>query len=157
MATPIGTLGTIPTLTVGGRVFTDLTTLIELTGFCGNTNTNASLRLYSGSSGYQVTVGKTLTLHAQQISWTTASGSAGFALGYADNDVGMDSGTAFTNPVWRGGTSSNKGIYPTITTGSSGSIYQTAFKVNCIAQKYVAFNGTSGVGGNYITTWGYET
>lgn len=156
MATQIGTLGNIPTLTIGGRVFTDLSTLIELTGYC-NTNANASLRLYSGSAGYQVTTGKTLTIGACKLSAATSSSNVTFNLGYADNDVGLDSSTAFTSAVWRGGSSSNRIV--AFIVGSSGvstSSVEMGIKVNCIAQKYVAFSGVAGAGGVYITAWGYE-
>ena len=91
MATPIGTLGTIPTLTVGGRVFTDLENLIELSGAGSSTSIYSTLRLSGASSGYQVPVGKILQIRAVQFTATTP---AVLAAGYSDTDVGYATSTA---------------------------------------------------------------
>lgn len=101
MATPIGTLGTIPTLTVGGRVFTDLTTLIILAGYQGS-NARTTLRVPGASSGYPVTTGKTLTVHAARFSCSNTPGTQGYItqLVQSDNDLGYDSNTSYTNPKY---------------------------------------------------------
>jgi len=99
MATPIGTLGTIPTLTVAGRVFTDLTNLIYLGTVISGGPTDATFRLLSGSggAGYQVTGGKTLTIYAIS-AVTKTNNSIGLGLVQSDNDCGFSG--SFSNPVY---------------------------------------------------------
>lgn len=98
----IGTLGTIDTLTVGGRVLTDLNGLITLNAVLSGTNVHYSTaRLWNGTSGYQVTAGKTLTIVGSIWSITeAATTNAGGVLLYADNDIGIDNATVPTNPVY---------------------------------------------------------
>lgn len=98
MAKPIGTLGTVETLQIGGRVFTDLTNLIKIGGYVSST-TKTTLRKSGSSSGYQVTALKTLTLAAITMTLTGAAGSSPSGqIGYADNDVGLNQSTSLTNP-----------------------------------------------------------
>jgi len=92
----------IPTLTVGGRVFTDLSNLIVLYGYASGTTTiYCSLRLATASAGYQVTSGKTLRILALEAHsvYTTAAAANGVLPGYTDDDVGMNSSTVGTNRV----------------------------------------------------------
>lgn len=104
MAGPIGTLGAIPTITVGGRVFTDLTNLKILTGTANSgvanytSLKNASLNATRGV--YVVPAAKTFILHA--VRWiqngtTTASALGG--LFYGDTDLGETAAGPLTNPV----------------------------------------------------------
>ena len=77
MAKPIGTLGTIPTITVGGRVFTDLDNLIVLTAYAQTgTAAGATFREPVASSGYQVPGGQTLRILAVTARVVYAAGSA---------------------------------------------------------------------------------
>lgn len=90
----------VPSITVGGRVFTDLANLITL-GFYYNTNAGSTGRLASASSGYQIPAGKSFKAMAFK-GLINVAGTSGVALSYysqTDNDVGMDSATVFTNPV----------------------------------------------------------
>lgn len=90
MARPIGTLGTIPTLTIGGHTFADLTTLIYLA--CRSTSGGSrwqSLQYQADKSTYQVTSGKTFELRAitlMQQSSTQVLGSIGYG-DVASNDL----------------------------------------------------------------------
>jgi len=109
MAKAIGTLGTIDTLTVGGRTFTDLTNLIILYGLVSTAGRHTTLRLPNASSGYQVTSGKTFKIEA--IFASTSSASAGPVMPfYGDTDVGLDSASAPTNPVYIGGNNNPQAI-----------------------------------------------
>lgn len=125
MAKPIGTLGTIDTLQIGGRIFTDLTNLIVLFSSV-NSGTHATfLKTYptQGTSGYSVTGGKTLTVQAIQLFSQTAVNA--FNLLYNDIDVGFDSSTSFTNPVYfTSGSSSQNASIPNI---FSASVTQNQF------------------------------
>ena len=96
MATPIGTLGNVDTITIAGTTYVDLVNLIFIGGLVTAGN-GASLRKGNGTAGYQVTAGKTLTLTSVQCTLTTA-GTA--TLAYSDNDIGQNSATALTNPVY---------------------------------------------------------
>lgn len=101
MATPIGTLGTIDTLTVGGRVLTDLTnlkTLVAQAGGSANTQ-NCTFRQIGTSAGYQVPGGKTFNVVALRIYTINDLGIAGAStvdLYYSTTDVGYGTNTATT-------------------------------------------------------------
>lgn len=103
----------IPTLTLGNRVFTDFQNFTVLRGYCsGTTNVRCTLRKLSGSAGYQVPVGKKFKLKAARI-WTehtAASSSLPAVIAYADNDVGQNASTAFTNPVYQCGAIEPSGL-----------------------------------------------
>jgi hypothetical protein len=107
MATPIGTLGTVPTLTVANRVFTDLgSDFVMLYGaFEGNsTGAHSTPRLANASSGYQVASGKTLTIYAAKLILNSGTDANGLSIAYADNDLGiLASNNSPTNPVYLAG------------------------------------------------------
>ena len=157
MAIPIGTLGTIPTLTVGGRVFTDLTNLIILYGMSTTSTHNwSTLRKQNGSSGYTVTSGKTLTINA--VTCITPNSTApAVSLLYGTSDVGLDSGSAPTGAVYLAGGSSTNTIYISQCASSGSSLSQISsgsvdFQVP--AGKYPC--GYMNTQGCSMSTLGYE-
>lgn len=113
MAKAIGTLGNVDSITVGGRVFTDLTTLKILVATTA-ANTNATFRTMNGTSGYTPSGATTFVVHAMK-AIGTAAGTTWGSLGYGDNDVGINSGTTPTNAVYVGGSS-------TVTTHATSTI-----------------------------------
>lgn len=104
----------VPTLTVGGRVFTDLANLkILFASVTDATNKNSSFRKDGTSAGYAVTSGKTLTVLAVRLysgAVTVGNANLGFIL-YSDNDVGLNSATSFTNPVFSTGTGAGSALW----------------------------------------------
>jgi hypothetical protein len=93
-------------ISIGGRVFTDLDNLIMLYGWtAGSTTIRTSLRLANGTAGYQVPASRTLKIMAAKIvpCAATPTGQVVATPCYSDNDVGMESSTAFTNPIYLGG------------------------------------------------------
>lgn len=94
----------IPTLTVGGQVFTDLSNLIVLNAVVSGVGAgNATFRKSNTSAGYQVPASKTFKVMAIEFDVLVAA-SGGFTLLYADNDVTQEAATAFTNPIYPAGT-----------------------------------------------------
>ncbi len=155
MAKPIGTLGTIETLTIGGYVFTNIAGLIVLASK-GTTNGNCTLRKMNppGSAGYAVTSGKTLTIYAISMLSNAAMTNS---LLYADNDVGLDTATSFTNPVYFGSgsaTAVTMFVVPTSQTGINGPM-QFAPVFSVPATKYPAIVTNTG-NTNSVTAYGYE-
>lgn len=159
MATQIGTLGTIPTITVGGRLFTDISNLIILTERVLTAARFSTLRKPNSSAGYQVTAGKTLTIEAQQsISSASSASQYEYFLLYGDTDVGQDSAAAPTTPIYVAGEATN-----TITAGHYEQAASETYvmPVNLItrfqvpAAKYAAFKATSA--GTVLWAYGYET
>ena len=145
MAQPIGTLGNIPTITAGGRIFTDLTTIISLVSQAGTTN-GGTFRKPGITSGYAVTSGKTLTVGAM-VFYATAN--VGMKIAQTDNDIGLDASTAFTNPVYLG--SSSGLTFPIFATLPLG--FAPNFPV--AATKYLSFaNNSSGT--TWALAYGYE-
>lgn len=150
-AGPVPGQAIVPSLTVGGRVFTDLTNLIVLNLRVGGVASHVTTaRKPGGAAGYQVTSGKTLTLYAMRCISQNTSAAEG-TLGYGDNDKGQDAGTTLpTNPVTWDGSSSNVSIN---TPGSSTLEVPLLFAVP--SQKYV-FMQEQDTGVNLCTLFGYE-
>lgn len=144
----------IPSLTVGGRVFTDLTNLIALIGYA-TTGKSFTFRRHNASAGFQVTAGKTLKVYAARFitNATAAGGTAPFSLCYADNDIGIDSAVAFTNQVYLGGASTLAALPANIASIQSG--YEVPIYFDIPAEKYPGCN--MNISGN-ATCWlfGYE-
>ncbi len=159
MPSPIGTIGTIPTLTVGGRVFTDLTTLIILKAHVSG-NTRSTMRKSSGSTGYQVTAGKTYTVHAlQAMAATTLSAtgaSVSFTLAQVDADIGLDVATAFTNPVYSAGAVAEIDLCINPGPGSGTIVQSPCAFFPVAATKYLGVLSASTYL-NQLFSFGYET
>lgn len=102
---PNGKVGSslVPSLTIGGRVFTDISNLIVLCGGPATAARFSTLRRPNGSAGYQITAGKTFRIEAIVIFSGTAASIATYNLLYGDTDVGLDSAAAPTTPVYCGG------------------------------------------------------
>lgn len=137
MAKPIGTLGTIDSLTIGTRVFVDLDNLIVLSaaGYAGS-NYICTARLANATSGYQVTSGKTLRIDATQFYIDQVyTVTLAFRMFYSDNDVGF--ATA--------GTTTNEVVY---NDGGTGTYARSLFPVenpqSQVAYKYPFFSVPSG-------------
>lgn len=93
-----------PSLTVAGRVFTDLTNLIILYCQAGisATTTNCTFRKSGGSAGYTPSGSKAFKAYALTIENYNSSTSVGAAaqLLTTTADAGFDTATAFTGPVY---------------------------------------------------------
>lgn len=94
MAKPIGTLGVIDTLTIGGRVYTDLTNLIILHGAVSISGNPTTFRKANGTAGYQAV--NTLTISSVVFHCVTASAGVVGNLGYTDTDYGINNGGGVT-------------------------------------------------------------
>lgn len=153
----LGTLGNIDELSIGGRIITNVpsptnssTTLITLTGYVDASGEYATLRTPNGTSGYQVTSGKTLTIVAVQVN-TEVSGSAGVQLGYGSTDIGFASTTLPSAPIYFGGDANN-----VITaTPNVGSFYAAPNFQIPSGQYPLMFNGSAN-GRTSFTAYGYE-
>jgi len=110
---PIGTLGTIPTITIGGRVFVDLDNLIILYYYVPTAGNFTTGRAAGTSSGYQVS-GTLTTLSVTAVPNSPTSALQGIIL-YGDNDVGLNT-SAPTNPKY---IDSNFGLKVVIASGTT--------------------------------------
>lgn len=160
MAKPIGTLGVIDTLTVGGRVFTDLANLKTLVAQEGAsaTTVNCTFREVGTNTGYVVPGGKTFKLFAISIINVTANlsdSASAFDLIYADNDVGFGTNTAFTNRVYMGGAS---GLVRFASRGLLGTSLEVSVNFNIPAGKYPAIESIFQATGQekMVIAYGYE-
>ncbi len=155
MAKPIGTLGVITTLTVGGVVFTDLSSnLIVLVGANNNATLGSTLRKANGSAGYPITAAKTYTVQAcKAICSAITAGTINF--GYADNDIGLDAAySGLTNPKYCGGDANWSGI-AIPSNAVLGTIMEYAPFFPIPAGKYLFMNSTAASTNGFIT-YGYE-
>lgn len=145
----------LPSITVGGRVFTDLKNLIVLRTAITNVGgaTNGTGRLNTGSAGYQVTAGKTLKIKAVRAFGQTFTAAGGFYVCYSDNDVGVVSTTAFTNAKYSGNSSS---LAICLNVNAIGVWYETAFDFDVPATKYAGAQQSSGTYQGMIEYYGYE-
>lgn len=154
MAKPIGTLGVIPTLTVGGWTFTDLTTLIILHAASSNSGDFYTLRKSNASAGYQVTAGKTYTINAVEIAMATV-GSSIYYFGYGDTDVGFVSASPPTNAFYLANDSTLGGqLLPMAL--PVGQILGIPMIFPIPALKYVFMSPAASAIVGSITTFGYE-
>lgn len=137
MAKPIGTIGNVDSLVMGNTTLVDLTNLKHLVGGSATTNHTSTFRLGSGTSGYQVTTGKTLTLRAWRVELASITAGTGvlFSARYADNDLGVDGTTSPTNAINYGGSSSNAllGRYAVLANNIEGSF---AFPIPALKYPY---------------------
>jgi hypothetical protein len=102
-----------------------ITDFIVLWGKVSVDNNVTHLRKFHATSGYQVTAGKTLHLVKLRYSFDFSSTfSVALKMGYADNDVGLDTATARTNPVMAFGLddTSKNGITEVVSYGSAGMV-----------------------------------
>jgi len=151
MANPIGNLGTIPTLSVGNHVYTDLTNLIVLHGYAVGAH-NCTLRKGAASAGYQTTTGKTLTIsmiHMQQNNGTQGQ----ITLSYSDNDVGLDSSTSLTNGVNVIGSAATPWLSGNTTAGAE---FTKACSFGVPSQKYTTVVGINASAQTILDAFGYE-
>lgn len=155
MATPIGTLGTIPTLTVGGRVFTDLTTLKVLHASVSTDTRASTFRAEGATAGYPVTTAKTLTIAAINI-YNISGNNGKWRFGYADNDVGFDSATALTNPIHMAASTDTGFNVPgnSATTWANNGYVNPLFPIPATKYFFVVLSTTST---SQVVAYGYET
>jgi len=94
--------GAKESITVGGRVFTDLPNLILLQGFANTAGNITTPRAGGATAGYVVPSAKTLKIQAVRLVSSTNTISRAYLL-YGDTDVGMDSGSLPTTPIYLAG------------------------------------------------------
>lgn len=151
-ARAIGTLGVIDTLTIGGRVFSDLTNLKSLGAGVLFAN-YTTFRSPNSTSGYQVTTGKTFNIYAIKSYTanvdTNAAGS--FNIGYANADAGLN-GAAPSTIVYMGGDIGQAHI---LQFSSRGNEVALATPFGVPSQKYPFVTGNS-AGQIQCFAFGYE-
>jgi hypothetical protein len=121
MAIPIGTIGTIPTLTVGGRVLTDLTNLITLYAPITTSGHYTTARQAAASAGYTPSGSKAFKVAAMVPVPNGGASSTNFGILYGNTDVGFDSASAPTSPIYPGGFSTAVQRWGQASSASSGS------------------------------------
>ena len=156
MSKPIGTLGTIPTLTVGGRVLTDLANLIELHGYVdGATNTYGTPRKPGASAGYTPSGANKFRIVAMRVVAHTTTGN--LYLSYGDNDVGVTSASAATNTVYIGADANLGNIFSAAgLTDDPKYAYEISVDFLIPNTKYPQVGGNAGSGVFKIQLYGYE-
>lgn len=141
-----------PSLQIGGRVVTDLTNLIYLSGASiSPTNINTTLRLNNGSAGYQVPVGRTLRIFAVRITAVGFSATMLSAPLYSDNDVGIATATVYTNAKFIGN-DSNMAYMQSMTSLNHSVTRDLTWDIP--AGKYPSFTITNGTGQILVEAWG---
>lgn len=147
-----------PSISIGGRLFTDIPNLIVLKAGVNGASVRASARSQFASAGYQVTAGKTLTIFAIQVNNLVAdAGSLG--IGYTDNDLGLAGTTAVTNQKMYGtgvssatGSAGDNGLCPIAAVGQN----ERATVIKIPATKYVCIEASSGSAKATVVMYGYE-
>ena len=149
----------IPTLTVGGRVFTDLENLKVLSAYCDcSAGTRYStLRLHSASAGYQVPVGRTFKVFAiAAVPLLGVAASRYVYPSYGDNDVGLTSAAAPTNQVFPYGSQASAVILPSNASPTAANPrLEMSIRQDIPAGKYPAILGTAGLEFT-VYVFGYE-
>ena len=146
--------GNVPSLVVGGRLFTDLDNLMVLFGFV-STNDYCTLRKSGIASGYQAPVGKKFQcLAAKTITQDNNAASQALTVGYADNDVGLNTATVPTNRIGPYGVTPDQ-YHGVLTTGLDEVKTETSIFFEILAQKY-PFIFTNGMARIEAQIFGYE-
>lgn len=155
MSIPIGTLGNIDVLQIGSsdygyQTFVDMDNLITIGAGMGG-NGFSTLRLPNGTAGYPVTTGKTLKLRAMSIREPNASNKI-VQIGYGNTDVGFNSVSAPTTPVYCFGDSyASGGVSQLVVT--TANIKSAPIRFDVLATKYPFAEST---GGCAVSAYGYE-
>lgn len=153
MPFPIGTIGNVDTLTVGGMSFANPDTVIKLIGWVLG-NAGATFRKYNGSAGYQVTSGKTLTVQAWNcFSQSNTTPNQLFQLLQSDNDIAVNSNTAPINPIYEVGLNVNN--YINGVDGSLKASTENTSGFQVASTKYLTMIQSSG--GLTVRAFCYET
>lgn len=145
--------GISPSLTIGGRVFTDLKNLIQLYAFVsGAGNGNCTFRRSDTTSGYTPSGSKTFRVLALRMEVYTTFAGAGSLL-YSDNDVGIAAATAFTNAK----SPLSGGQFPLVVqTTSNANIFDKPINFVVPNGKYLGCTNNASAGVGSIVAWGYE-
>lgn len=148
-----------PTLTIGGRVFTDLDNLVHLGGVTG-ADTNATFSKFDtfATAGYSPPANENFVILAVRVI-NLAGTNISISLGYADNDVGHDSGSAFTNAVFTlSGDTTARSTFAIDGVATEQQITDYATKIVIPANATSKFPMYQDSGGAVTTTvyaWGY--
>lgn len=139
---------------VGGVTFVDLNNMITLGAFSSSSGNYATFRQPNGTAGYAVTSAKTLKLYAMRLQ-SAATASQQSQLAYGDNDVGFNTSTVPTNPVyWIG--SNSVDILETQTNSNQWSRDgELSIRFDIVATKY-PFHKGNGTHLQVCTVFGYE-
>lgn len=147
----------VPSLTIGGRVLTDLANLKCLVGYASN-GKQCTFRSSDvvDTTAYQVPTGKTFKIVAMRVHCNLAAavGSSMGAIFYCDNDLGQDSLTAATNVKYRGGASTLGQLIHGF--NSITNVLESTFKYDVPADKYVSFVNVTAGATLFIEVYGYE-
>jgi hypothetical protein len=108
MARLVGSLGTIDTLTVGGRVMTDMTNL-KILSCIVNVGTFSSYRRVNQNSGGAYTPSGATAFHVKGVRSSNTGSISNFGNVYGDNDVGFFGGGP-TNPIYEASGNSTNSV-----------------------------------------------
>ncbi len=153
---PIGTSGNIPLLEVGGVLFTDLNNLIVVQGQAAS-NSNSTCRLPNATAGYQAVATYKVQAAIMRCGNSTAGQYVNISPTYSDNDVGLNSATAFTNGVSYAGSGNNFFI-----AGSDGvsadntRTHKYAMFFNVPTTKYFGFAKSGLANDTGVQAFGYD-
>jgi hypothetical protein len=141
----------IPSLTVGGRVFTDLSNLVILMGHTLGTGNASSLRKPGSSTGYTPPVGKSFRLLALKII-TNSSSQSGIRLLSSTNDIGNNTATSVTGASYIYGDSNNY-----FTSGTTpGGFLEAAIDFTVPFGSYLTILSGGSTSDCFVIAYGYE-
>jgi hypothetical protein len=163
MSGPIGTLGNIPTITVAGRVFTDLTNLKILQGAASGVVYSV---LYDASPGvtpgvYQVPGATVFNMHALDLVLHQASGGSPQATGLFTGTTNLGDNAAGPLITPKGlitgavGVASAGDLFGGDTYGSGPSRMPRALGGQAAASTYIHLYNNAAIATS-ITVYGYE-
>lgn len=145
----------LPSIQVAGRVFTDLKNLIHLVTAVDAANSRGTFRDQNNTAGYAVPANFQLRILAVRAKSSSAVANSFLAIGYADNDVGLKSATAFTNLKTPGAAGATAVAELQTTTNSPASVAECLFNFVVPAGKYPCVDGSGGATLAYIELYGY--
>lgn len=148
----------LPSLNIGGRIFTDLDNLKIKGASAVASFQNSSMQSPEDGGNYQVPADKKFRILAVKF-WLqeqTAQDAGILRLLYSDNAVGMESATAFTNAVyWMN--NSNASIIGTLAGAPHKDSYECPVFFDVPATKYPSMNSVHASTARVVANfYGYE-
>lgn len=159
MALPVGTLGVLPTLTVAGKVFTNISTdastgLIVLYGFSGGTsNTVGVFTLPNATANYQVPANKTLRILALEGYAANTAGTSAIDLMYGTSSVAVGTSDP-AGAVRNGNAASGRGL-ALVMSAVVGAYFSKAQNFTIPQNDYVYFSVNATNSSPVLTAYGY--
>lgn len=152
----IPNIGSSEVVVIGGMIMPK-SNLICLVAYMASGSKNATFRKTNGTAGYTPSGTKKFVTRAIEVNAaiTAAAGGVDVMLSQGDTDLGMNSASAVSNPVYFGGHNSSY-IFNAAEYGAAKKFERAIPNFEVANGKYLCVSGTTAMGDKQIHVYGYE-